>query len=331
MSADPGPGRVLRIAGGSYQVEAAGEVVPCVLAGRLKQGGSDRVAVGDRVRVELPADGAGRIVEVLPRHSKLARRSPAGEREQVIAANIDQVAAVFAVARPEPDLRMLDRLLVMAELNDLDAFVVANKTDLSGRVARAPDGETAGGGGAPEGRDATAGGDDVPPSFRPYPEIGYDVLPTSAEAGTGLDALGRRLEGRTTVLAGPSGAGKSSLLNRIVPGLDRRVGQVSERVGRGTHTTVNATLVPLAGDAYAADTPGLQYLPLSELSPGDLAPAFPEFRPLLGRCKFNDCRHLGEPACAVRQAVDRGGVPESRYDSYRALLEEVEEQRQPWE
>lgn len=310
-------GRVLRIAGGSYRVDVDGDLVECVLGGRMKQEGTERVAVGDRVRLERPDEGTGRIVEVLPRTSKLARSSPeGGGREQVIAANIDQLAAVFALRRPEPDLRMLDRLLVVAELDGLDGFVVFNKTDLAEEDASG---------------DADGGSAALPPALRPYPEIGYDVLPTSATEGTGLDELAGRIEGRTTVLAGPSGAGKSTLLNAVVPGLDRRVGEVSERDGRGRHTTVNATLVPLGDGAYAVDTPGLQYLTLSRLSPAELAPAFPEFRPLLGGCKFNDCRHVREPGCAVLEAVEGGEVPESRHESYAALLEEVEEQREPWE
>lgn len=299
-------GRVLRVAGGTYHVEIGDAVVDCVLAGRLKQGGSGRVAVGDRIRVERPDDDRGRITEILARRSKLARRKPEGDREQIIAANIDQMAAVFSVRRPEPDLQMLDRMLVLADLNDVDAFVVVNKTDLA------------------------EGDSDVPRPFRIYREAEYEVLPTSATEGRGLDALRSRLAGRMTVLAGPSGAGKSSLLNRMVPDLDRRVGEVSERAGRGRHTTVNATLIPLPDDGYVADTPGLQYLPVWALEPDDLAAAFPEFRPWLEGCRFNDCRHVEEPGCGIRTALERGDIAESRYESYRGLLSEAEEQKRPW-
>lgn len=295
-------GRVLRIAGGSYRVEIGDEVVPCVLAGRLKQEGGARVAVGDRVRVERLADGPDRITEILPRRSKLARRAAATEAEQIIAVNLDQVAAVFSVARPAPDLAMLDRMLVLAELNGLDAFVVANKTDLG-----------------------------PPDAFETHAAAGYDVLPTSAVEETGLEALRRRLADRVSVFAGPSGAGKSSLLNAVLPGLDRRVGEVSEPGGgRGRHTTVNATLLPLPDGGCVADTPGLQYLSPWRVPPDEMAAAFPEFRPLLGACRFNDCRHLEEPGCAIRDALERGEVAERRYRSYAALLEEAEEQSRPW-
>lgn len=298
----PTEGRVLRIAGGSYRVEVDDEVLPCVLAGRLKQEGEARVAVGDRVRVERLEDGPDRIAEILPRRSKLARRAAESRSEQIIAVNLDQVAAVFSVARPEPDLALLDRMLVLAELNGLEAFVVANKADLG-----------------------------PPDAFDLYRDAGYDVVPTSAEEGTGLDELRRRLGDRVSVFAGPSGAGKSSLLNALLPGLERRVGEVSEPGGgRGRHTTVNATLLPLPDGGYVADTPGLQYLTLWRMSPDEMAAAFPEFRPMLGTCRFNDCRHLREPGCALRDALERGEVTERRYESYRALLEEAEEQSRPW-
>lgn len=295
-------GRLLRIAGGSYEVELGGEILDCVLAGRLKQGRGDRIAVGDRVRVERLEEGASRITEILPRRSKLARRALEQEREQVIVANVDQLAAVFAVERPEPDPAMLDRLLVMAELNRLDAFVVANKADLS----------------------------EPGVGFDPARSAGYEVLVTSAAEGTGLEALRGRLRDRTTALAGPSGAGKSTLLNRLLPDVDRRVADVSEREGRGRHTTVNATLLPLPEGGRVADTPGLQYLELWELSPDELASAFPEFRPLLGGCRFNDCRHVEEPGCAIREALEAGEVHELRWRSYRSLLEEAEERSRSW-
>lgn len=300
-------GRVLGIVAGTYRVRVDDRTLSCVLGGRVKQGGGDRVAVGDRVEVEIVDDGEGRITELLPRSSRLARKSVTGGREQVIAANVDQMAAVFALERPEPDLRMLDRLLTLAGLNELSAFVVVNKMDLAEEA---------------EGR--------VPPPFRLYARAGYDVLPTSVPTGAGIDDLDRRLADRTTVLAGPSGAGKSSLLNTLVPDLDRRVGDVSERAGRGRHTTVNATLVPLPGGGHVADTPGLQVLELWEMPPEAVARAFREFRPHLGTCRFNDCRHDHEPDCAVKAAVEADEIAGSRYESYLALVREAEEQQQTW-
>lgn len=305
----PRRGRVLEISGGTYRVEAGpvrgdvpeageGEILECTLRGRVKQKEDDRVTVGDRVAVEELGGGSCRIASVLERDSLLSRRSAAGRREQAIAANVDQLAAITAVAEPEPDFRLVDRLLVLAELNDLPAFVVANKVDL-----RAPEA-----------------------ILEVYRAPGYDVLPTSAETGRGLDRLDERLSGRTTALAGASGVGKSSLLNSLVPGLELRTAEVGRK---GRHTTVSATMHPYRDRGYVADTPGLQYLALWQADPGRLAWAYPEFRPHVPDCRFSDCRHLDEPGCGVKAAVGAGEIPERRHESYRTLLETAEEEREP--
>lgn len=303
-------GRVLEVSGGGdLRVEAgppggempgpaSGEVLRCTLRGRLKEKKGRRVTVGDRVEVEELEDGSCRVTSVLPRDATLSRKSVSRRREQVIAANVDQVAAVTSVAEPEPDLRLTDRLLVLAELNGLSAAVVANKADL---------------------RDA----DEV---RRAYRASGYPVLSTSAETGHGLDGLDDRLSGRTTVLAGASGVGKSSLLNALVPALDLRTAEVGRK---GRHTTVTARMHPYGGRGYVVDTPGLQYLALWKVAPSELAWAYPEFRPRVSRCRFSDCRHLAEPGCAVKEAVEAGEISDRRHESYRTLLEAAEEERRP--
>ncbi|MFQ5746185.1 MAG: ribosome small subunit-dependent GTPase A [Gemmatimonadota bacterium] len=292
-------GHVLEIVAGVYRVELDGETVPCVLRGRAKRG-DHSVAVGDRVAVERLSDGTWRIEKRLPRASQLARAAPSGRR-QVIVANIDQVAVVVSVARPSPDLRTLDRLLALAHVNDLSCLVIANKVDLLD------------GSGASGGREA----------FGNYHEAGYPVIATSALTGVGLDELRRALEGRVTVLAGASGVGKSSLLNALVPGLNLRIGAVGERSGRGRHTTVSARLIRFPGGGFIADTPGIQYIGLGDLSPAQLAAAFPEFAPHAADCRFHNCRHAVEPDCAVRAAAEGGDVSAERYERYRTLLDEI--------
>lgn len=302
-------GRVLEISGGTYRVEAgprdgglpdpgSGDLLDCSLRGRIKEKEEDRVAVGDRVEVEEMEDGSCRVASVLERDASLSRKSVSRRREQVIAANVDQLAVVVAVSDPEPDFRLTDRLLVLAELNGLSALVVANKVDLRdpGRIREL---------------------------YRP---AGYPVLATSAEAGEGLGALDGRLGGRVSVLAGASGVGKSSLLNALVPGLELRTAEVGRK---GRHTTVSATMHPYGGRGYVVDTPGLQYLSLWRAAPGELAWAFPEFRPLLPECRFTDCRHVAEPGCAVKEALEAGEVSAERHESYRTLLEATEEEREP--
>lgn len=301
-------GRVLRIRGGTYQVELASPArrVDCTLRGRVKQGDDeDRLAVGDFVQVELLEDGDCRIASRLPRRSRLARRRPTGRREQTIVANVDQLAVVCSVDQPPPDRQLTDRLLVMAELSGVDGLVVANKTDLL--EDDDPDGA------ARELLDE-------------YASAGYDVLPTSALTGRNLDLLDNRLSGRTTVLTGSSGAGKSALLNALIPGVDRRVGEVGRK---GRHTTVSAAMIRYDSDGYVADTPGLQYLALGRVEPPELARAFPEFRAHLPGCRFSDCRHVEEPGCPVRESVEEGRLSRRRYESYRSLLEESLEE-EPW-
>ncbi|MGD8495258.1 MAG: ribosome small subunit-dependent GTPase A [Gemmatimonadales bacterium] len=294
--------RVLQAGGGTYRVRAGGREFECSLRGRLKLDEGGSVAVGDRVEVEELEDGSCRITEVLPRRSALIRRAVARRKDQVMAANVDQVAAVISAARPEPDLYMLDRLLAVAEFDELDAFVVFNKTDeLEAEVA-----------------------DPLPPEIAAYGTIGYDVLPTSATGGLGIETLRERLAGRVTVLAGASGVGKSSLLNALFPGLDLRVGDVGERSGRGRHTTTSARLIPIDDDTFIADTPGIQHFVPAELEPATLEYAFREFRPWLGGCRFANCRHREEPGCAVLEAVESGDILPRRHASYVTLLGEAE-------
>ncbi len=294
--------------GGVYSVELEGAVVECSLRGKLKRGGM-AAAVGDQVEVEQLEDGSCRIEAVLPRSSEFSRLAAERRREQLIAANVDQVAVVVAARAPPPDFAMLDRLLVLAELNDLPAFIVLNKIDLAAQVS--------GGGEAPD--DSPDESDAI---LKMYESLGYPVVRTCAKSDFGVSDLAELLSGRTTVFAGASGVGKSSLVNALLPGLDLRVGKVGERSGRGRHTTVSARLIPLPGGGYLADTPGIQFVGVGGVGPIDLAHAFPEFRPLLDACRFSNCQHLDEPGCALKEAVERGDLDGRRFDSYLALARE---------
>lgn len=296
-------GTVLATAGGTYQVHIGQEVLECSLRGRVKHQGAMKLAVGDRVEVERLPDGTGRITAVHPRTSALTRRSLARRSVQVIAANVDQIAVVVSAVQPEPDRRMLDRLLAVAELSDLDALVVVNKIDL-------------------------VPGSCLPVDLATYPRLGYRVLPTSAKLHSGLEALRDSLSGNVTVLSGSSGVGKSSLVNALIPGLELRVGEVRERSGRGRHTTVGARLIPLPAGGFLADTPGIQHFQPGSIEPGELSRAFREMAPLLESCRFADCRHRSEPGCEVRAAVAEGRVDDSRFESYLELLGIAEQDRE---
>jgi len=291
-------GRVLRTVGGVYEVEVGGATLECALRGRLKRvRGIGRVAVGDEVEIERLADGSCVITELLPRRARLSRRSADGRREQIIAANVDRLAAVFSVARPAPVFELLDRFLVLAESSEIAAFIVVNKIDL-------------------------AAADEVGGRFALYDEIGYAVVYTSAKARCGLDELGDRLADHITLFVGPSGAGKSSLLNVLQPGLELRVGAISEAIERGRHTTVAAALHRLDLGGYVVDTPGLGKVQFWEVGTHELAWCFPEFRPYLGRCKFQDCSHTHEPGCAVVAGLEAGELSSRRYASYVKFLGE---------
>ena len=301
-------GVVLSGTGGVWRVLTTdGAERDVALRGRLKQGESLKLAVGDLVLIESDVRGTTwAIGEILPRRSQLARRAPGGAfGERIIAADIDQVVVVFAAARPEPHPRMLDRFLVIAEGNELAARIVVNKIDLVGE-------------------------DTARDRFGTYERLGYPMHWTSAITGAGLEKLKEALVDRTSVLTGPSGVGKSSLLNSIYPGLDLRVGAISDSVNKGRHTTVGASLHPLPGGGFVVDTPGLREIGLSGLPASSLDSCFPEMRDLIGECRFADCTHESEPGCAVTAALFSGGISAERYESYRKLRSELREMEAKW-
>jgi len=301
-------GTVLSGTGGVWRVLGLdGETYECALRGRLKQGGV-KLAVGDEVELEQDERGEATVIaSILPRRSKLTRRSPSGARgERIVAANVDQVVVIFAVVKPVPHPRMLDRFLVIAEANQLAARIVVNKVDLASEA-------------------------DAEALFADHVRAGYPLhLTSTKDGGRGLEALHDALQGRTSALTGPSGVGKSSLMNALYPGLRLRVGEISESVNKGRHTTVGALLHPLPDGGFVADTPGLREIGLWGLEPSELADCFPEFRSLTALCRFADCTHTVEPGCEVLDALSRGEVSASRHESYVKLREEVEEAARLW-
>jgi ribosome biogenesis GTPase len=296
-------GTVLERDGSVYRVATDGGEVRAVLAGKAKRD-TTRVVVGDRVRLEPEPEAAlHAIVGVEPRTALLERRVPEGRGARPVAANVDQVFVVTATIDPAPIPQLIDRLLVVAEANEIAAAVVVNKVDLdpgSALVDRCR-------------------------------KAGYAVYATSTKTGEGIAEFGAALAGRISVVTGPSGAGKSSLLNHVQPGLKLRIGEISAKVRRGKNTTVSAVMLPLDAGGYLVDTPGFSEVGLWGIDPAELDTCFPEFRAVPGDCRYTDCRHRSEPGCRVREAVEAGTIARDRWESYLVLLAELESAPQEWE
>ncbi len=258
------------------------------------------VAVGDMVQFMMASNDpnverAGVIYNVYERTSQLARRS--GERVHVIAANVDQVVIVASAAQPALKPQLIDRYLVAAHAGDIEPVVCINKTDLGNS-------------------------EEVESVARMYRAIDYAVLPTSTVTGLGLEELRACLAGKETVFAGQSGVGKSSLLNAIQPGLSLATREVSQSTDKGKHTTTTTQLLTLDFGGYVVDTPGVRSYDLAVIPQNEYELHFVEFVEHVPNCKFPDCTHIHEQACAIKQAVEEELIDPRRYDSYCRIYEE---------
>lgn len=318
-------GVVVRAGRGLYTVQTdTGRVVPCGLRGNLKKNltypesanrrhkveqakkrrETNPLAIGDRVEIEVDETGmAGVIEEILPRTSALTRRSGNERERQTLVANLDLAIITFALRDPQVDPWKLDRFLVLAEDAEVNILIVLNKTELA----------------------TTAEFEDA---AREYRRIGYDCLGTSARTGAGVPELRDRLKGKIAAFCGPSGVGKSSLLNALQPGLRLKTAEVGDVTHLGRHTTVSAELIALTFGGWLADTPGLRQVEFWDLPEEDVAYCFPEMEPLMGECRFADCRHRTEPGCAITEAKNGGDIDERRYLSYLQMTEPTDVKRE---
>ncbi len=293
------PGRVLSVLGLISLVEdAGGAVYQCATRRILKTLATEQrhvVAAGDRVffrPMENSVPKEGIIERVEPRHGCICRAVRG--RQQVLVANVDQLAIVTSVAEPRLKPNLIDRLLVTAEKGGVRPLICINKVDLA---------EPA----------------DLQPLVGVYSQMGYQVLLLSAKTSFGIERFRRAMLGRANVVAGQSGVGKSSLLNAIDPSLQLRVQAVSEETQKGKHTTTTARLLPLAGGGYVVDTPGMRQFQLWDVTPEEVAGYFRDVRPYVNLCHFPDCTHTHEDQCAVKDAVADGRLDERRYESYCSL------------
>lgn len=257
------------------------------------------MVTGDRVIWRADNQNGGVIVAQLPRQSELSRPNHRGQLKPV-AANVERLVIVFAPL-PTPYTTLIDRYLVAAEQSGLVPLLIMNKADLLAQGDYA----------------------DIRAWLDVYARLGYQVLELSASSGTGLDDLRAALRDHISVFVGQSGVGKSSLINALLPGIDLRVGPLSESSGQGTHTTTTAKLFHFPDGGDLIDSPGIREFGLTHISHDDLLEGFVEFRPYLGHCRFRDCQHLHEPGCALLGAVERGDISASRISSYRHILSSI--------
>ena len=276
--------RIIKALSGFYYVQTEDGVVECRARGRFRRQDQSPL-VGDFVRITRQGAGKGVLEELLPRKNAFIR--PA-------VANIDQLLVLASCAVPVTEPFLIDRVLAIAQLQSVPALVVVNKDDLAS----------------------------AQPLAEIYRRAGVPVLVTSAETGEGIDALRAALAGKLSCLTGNSGVGKSSLLNALDTSFGIATGAVSERLGRGKHTTRHVELYALGEDTFVADTPGFASFEVDMVDPiscENLQYAFREFRPYIGKCRFRDCAHLKEPGCAVLAAVEAGGIAPERHESYARL------------
>lgn len=303
----PRAGTVVRNTGSSYVVRLDdGSLVNCRIKGNFRIKGirtTNPVAVGDRVDVSRAADDADYITSIHPRRNYIIRRaSNLSKESHILAANIDQTLLVVSLREPQTTTTFIDRFLATAEAYDVPALLVLNKADLWD----ADDRELA---------DAMV---------TLYSSIGYRVCCVSARTGEGLDLLRPVVAGKVTLLSGNSGVGKSSLINALVPGAGLRTGSVSDIHHTGTHTTTFSETIPLPGGGELIDVPGVKGFGTIDFKSEEVSHYFPEIFRTSAGCRYGDCRHTGEPGCAVSEAVADHRISASRYASYLSILEETE-------
>jgi len=282
-------GRIVRSLSGFYDVQTPDGVITCRGRGSLRRGG-DSPLTGDMVEITVEY-GKGMVERILPRQNRFIR--PA-------VANVDALVVFVSNVNPVTEPFLVDRVAAIAGDQEVPVYICVNKCDL----------------------------DPAEDLVRIYTHAGFPVICASAETGEGVDALRQLLRGKLTAFTGNTGVGKSSMLNALCPGLGLATGEVSEKLGRGRHTTRHVELYCLEEDTFVADTPGFSSFDTEQMDvllKENLQYTFPDFAPYLGKCQFHDCSHRAEPNCAVRMAVEAGNVEKTRYDSYLRLYEKAEQ------
>ncbi len=296
---------MIRSTGSWYDVrDNDGHIYRARLKGKFKIKGlkvTNPIAVGDRVQFEVEdeIENTAIIIDIEPRENYIIRQSVHKTAHgHILAANVDQAVLLATLTMPRTSLGFIDRFLVTAEAFRIPTTIVFNKADILNDDGLAYQQEI----------------------IDLYEKIGYNCLITAALEGTGVDEFKALLDNKVTLLSGHSGVGKSTLVNAISPDLNLRTSEVSTFANKGVHTTTFAEMFELGPDTYIIDTPGIKELGLSDMQKEEISHYFPEMRELLNQCRFNNCLHVNEPGCAVKDAVGEGEIAESRYWSYLGML-----------
>lgn len=303
-------GIIYKSTGSWYQVrDEEGKLYKARIKGKMKIdkniSSSNPVAVGDVVLMDLEEreDAQAMIHTVKDRRNYIVRVSPHNKHQKhIVASNLDLVLLIATIAQPQTSLGFIDRFLVTAEAYQVPAILVINKTDLLTH----------------DDEYTLQRWDKI------YTEIGYRVMPISAHKPETLQNLKDALKGRTTLFSGHSGVGKSTLINQLIPNLELRTEIVSDYSGKGQHTTTFAEMFDLPDSGHIIDTPGVKEFGLIDMSQDELAQYFPEMQRLLSQCRFSNCKHINEPGCAVKAALEKDIVSEERYISYLSIWESIE-------
>ncbi len=307
-------GVVIKSTGSWYSVlDEHKEIWECRIKGKFRLSGiksTNPIAVGDYVDFEMEADGRGVINKIADRKNYIIRKSiNLSKQSHILAANIDQALLIVTLALPRTSAGFIDRFILTAEAYHIPVKIVFNKIDLFERQELM---------------------EELDEFMGIYQKIGYECYKVSATQNKDIEVLKQLTKDKTTLIAGHSGVGKSSIVNAMDTGLRLRIGELSEAHLKGKHTTTFAEMHPLSYGGFIIDTPGIKELGLVDMNKEEISDYFVEMRAIRNNCKFNNCLHLNEPKCAIIEAVEKGEIAASRYNSYLSIMN-GEELVLPWE
>lgn len=302
------PGRIIQTTGSWYQVLLNdGKIISARLKGKFKLEESDTtnpIAVGDYVEIEETIHAEFIISKILPRQNYIIRQSPRNKHQRhIIASNIDLALLIITISQPRTSLGFIDRFIAAAESFQIPVKIIVNKIDLLNSKEQ----------------------NQLAYINAVYTTLGYEVICTSAIKGDGIAQLKNTLSGKTTLVAGHSGVGKSTLLNSINPSLNLKTGKISEKWGKGMHTTTFATMFEFMPNTFIIDTPGIKEFMMLQVEPEEVSGYFIEIKKIAANCQFNNCLHQNEPNCAVKDAVENNLIAPTRYENYLNIIEDIKQ------